>query len=74
MESALVGETGDGSYNQTVLTQLLSLLNKTKHDGESLAGESDKLFLLVMSIIIFFMQCGFAFLEAGSVRYYQSRS
>ena len=68
MESALEGETGGGYYNLTVLTQLLSILNKTKHDGETLAGESDKLFLLVMSIIIFFMQCGFAFLEAGSVR------
>ena len=71
MESALVGETGGGSSNLTVFTQLFALLNKTKHDGETLAGESDKLFLLVMSIIIFFMQCGFAFLEAGSVRYPQ---
>ena len=28
----------------------------------------DQFFLIVIGIIIFFMQCGFAFLEAGSVR------
>ena len=57
----------EGSYN---LTQLLLLLNKTEEDVKTLAVESDQLFLIVMSIIIFFMQCGFAFLEAGSVRYF----
>merc|ERR1719516_521324 len=35
---------------------------------EILKGESDEFFLIVIAIIIFFMQCGFAFLEAGSVR------
>ncbi len=30
--------------------------------------EIDHFFLLIMSIIIFFMQCGFAFMEAGAVR------
>ena len=30
--------------------------------------EVDHFFLLIMSIIIFFMQCGFAFMEAGAVR------
>ena len=33
-----------------------------------LAVELDALFLIVISIMIFIMQCGFAFLEAGSVR------
>merc|ERR1719180_379338 len=33
-----------------------------------LAANSDQFFLIVIAIIIFFMQCGFAFLEAGSVR------
>ena len=28
----------------------------------------DAFFLLVMGLIVFLMQCGFAFLEAGSVR------
>ena len=34
-----------------------------------LMNNTDEFFLVVVSIIIFFMQCGFAFLEAGSVRY-----
>ena len=33
-----------------------------------LPKEVDHFFLLIMSIIIFFMQCGFAFMEAGAVR------
>ena len=33
-----------------------------------LADELDALFLVVMSVMIFIMQCGFAFLEAGTVR------
>ena len=28
----------------------------------------DNFFLIVMGIVVFLMQCGFAFLEAGSVR------
>ena len=32
------------------------------------AKSSDQFFLIVISIVIFFMQCGFAFLEAGAVR------
>ena len=35
---------------------------------ENLEQENDKFFLVVIAIIIFFMQCGFAFLEAGSVQ------
>ena len=31
-------------------------------------SDIDHFFLLIMSIIIFFMQCGFAFMEAGAVR------
>ena len=31
-------------------------------------GNLDNLFLIVMGIIVFLMQCGFAFLEAGAVR------
>ena len=33
-----------------------------------LADELDALFLVITSIMIFIMQCGFAFLEAGTVR------
>ena len=35
---------------------------------EILVNNTDQFFLIVIAIIIFFMQCGFAFLEAGSVR------
>ena len=35
---------------------------------DKIPEEVDHFFLLIMSIIIFFMQCGFAFMEAGAVR------
>ena len=35
---------------------------------KNIEEESDKFFLIVIAIVIFFMQCGFAFLEAGSVQ------
>ncbi len=38
--------------------------------SDKIPEEVDHFFLLIMSIIIFFMQCGFAFMEAGAVRYY----
>ena len=43
-----------------------SLLEKKNLD--ILMKNTDQFFLIVIAIIIFFMQCGFAFLEAGSVR------
>ena len=48
------------------------LMNKSLHTEEEVRiihQEADQFFLITMSIVIFFMQCGFAFLEAGSVRY-----
>ena len=39
-----------------------------KENLEILIQNTDHFFLIVIAIIIFFMQCGFAFLEAGSVR------
>ncbi len=44
-----------------------TLWNDTLPD-EPMPKEVDHFFLLIMSIIIFFMQCGFAFMEAGAVR------
>ena len=41
---------------------------KWKDNQENKPKEVDHFFLLIMSIIIFFMQCGFAFMEAGAVR------
>ena len=58
------------------LTSMIETLQnrsrKSEMDIEVLRMESDQFFLILMSIIIFFMQCGFAFLEAGSVRSYKS--
>ncbi len=41
---------------------------KWRKNQENIPKEVDHFFLLIMSIIIFFMQCGFAFMEAGAVR------
>ena len=43
-------------------------LEKLLEEQKVLVTNSDQFFLIVIAIIIFFMQCGFAFLEAGSVR------
>merc|ERR1719394_252540 len=52
-----------------VAEQQLAEMNATfVKDIEVVKLESDQFFLIVIAIIIFFMQCGFAFLEAGSVR------
>ena len=34
----------------------------------SIQSNLDNFFLIIMGIVVFLMQCGFAFLEAGSVR------
>ena len=47
---------------------LTTMLQETDEGRQTLADNSDHFFLSVIAIIIFFMQCGFAFLEAGSVR------
>ena len=46
-----------------------NFVNSWKTNLEKKPKEVDHFFLLIMSIIIFFMQCGFAFMEAGAVRY-----
>ena len=51
-----------------MLESILKRLNDSEARTGELAKEADQFFLIVMSIVIFFMQCGFAFLEAGSVR------
>jgi len=54
------------------MAEMIENIKKRLDASESRTGEiskeADKFFLIVMSIVIFFMQCGFAFLEAGSVR------
>ncbi|EDO33264.1 predicted protein [Nematostella vectensis] len=43
-------------------------LQSLKQDLESYKANGDQKFLIIMGCLVFFMQCGFAFLEAGSVR------
>ena len=50
------------------IQSILKRLNDSEKRTTEIAKETDQFFLIVMSIVIFFMQCGFAFLEAGSVR------
>ena len=66
----LLSQIGSAS-NLSIAEQLEILKNETiRSHGETevIKKESDQFFLIVIAIIIFFMQCGFAFLEAGSVR------
>ena len=51
-----------------MVKDLTDRLKATEDTQKVLAANSDQFFLIVIAIIIFFMQCGFAFLEAGSVR------
>ena len=57
-----------GTIEET-LASIMKRLNLSENRTDEIAKEADKFFLIVMSIVIFFMQCGFAFLEAGSVRW-----
>ena len=54
--------------NLSMEEKLKFLFNKSETEVSVIKQETDQFFLIVMSIVIFFMQCGFAFLEAGSVR------
>ena len=51
---------------------IIETLNSTNYNQEQeisvIKVEADQFFLIVIAIVIFFMQCGFAFLEAGAVR------
>ncbi|XP_022082672.1 putative ammonium transporter 1 [Acanthaster planci] len=57
--TSLVGEGLEGSED---------VLAGIQFSLDSLKANADTFFLIVMACLIFFMQCGFAFLEAGSVR------
>ena len=51
------------------LTTQLEILNfNYTENKEILEGNLDNFFLIVMGCIVFLMQAGFAFLEAGAVR------
>ena len=71
MESSELSQMVDNMSNLSLKSIIETLQNrsrKSEFDIAELRIESDQFFLILMSIIIFFMQCGFAFLEAGSVR------
>ena len=55
---SFIFKSNDSSYNNLTIDEKFDLLRK----------ENDQFFLIVVSLFIFFMQAGFAFLEAGSVR------
>merc|ERR1719266_2353696 len=57
----------DKLLNQTKVLQE-QLDSFKEKEFTTLTGNADKFFLLVMGIVVFLMQCGFAFLEAGAVR------
>ncbi|VDI12626.1 ammonium transporter, Amt family [Mytilus galloprovincialis] len=42
--------------------------NTTAEEISSLSFSLDQFFLIIMGMVVYFMQCGFAFLEAGAVR------
>ena len=50
------------------IEEIVRRLNASETRTAEIAKEADQFFLIVMAVVIFFMQCGFAFLEAGSVR------
>ena len=71
MESSELSQFADNMSNLSLKSIIETLQNRSRKselDIAELRMESDQFFLILMSIIIFFMQCGFAFLEAGSVR------
>ena len=59
--SYLDSNTTDMMDNETSLTSVDASL-------KALMQNTDSFFLIIMGIIVFLMQCGFAFLEAGAVR------
>jgi len=74
-EKFLEGNMADNSTTtsgfEELRRQIASLqasLSETQDGLETSKTNADQFFLIVIAIIIFFMQGGFAFLEAGSVR------
>ena len=71
VESVDNGENVDTFHNSSNNDDDEELNGETPTNlSDKIPEEVDHFFLLIMSIIIFFMQCGFAFMEAGAVRYF----
>ena len=60
----LIGETMDDEGNNVTMRD-----DPMELQFQVLKANVDAFFLIVMGCIVFLMQCGFAFLEAGAVRY-----
>ena len=64
-----MGEESSEMDMKSQMEFLWGNLTASVERNAEISKEIDKFFLIVMAVVIFFMQCGFAFLEAGSVRY-----
>ena len=56
------------NVSTTTISSTTTSSTTTPFDSEALKTNLDNFFLIVMGIVVFLMQCGFAFLEAGAVR------
>ena len=61
-------DTTDKKYKALSYAKYCSVEGKDLKSIKYKPQNMDHMFLLVNSVIIFFMQCGFAFMEAGAVR------
>ena len=62
------GETNELHDMNINMTDLLTRLEKQSSDMETIKVNMNAMFLVIMGSVIIFMQAGFGFLEAGSIR------
>ena len=64
-----VDETNDETPNQSIkVSDILMNLEKQSSEMETIKVNMNAMFLVIMGSVIIFMQAGFGFLEAGSIR------
>ena len=61
-------DTNDLHDTNINMTDLLMRLEKQSSDMETIKVNMNAMFLVIMGSVIIFMQAGFGFLEAGSIR------
>ena len=61
-------DTNDLQDTNINMTDLLMRLEKQSSDMETIKVNMNAMFLVIMGSVIIFMQAGFGFLEAGSIR------
>ena len=62
------GESNDLQDTSINMTDLLMKLEKQSSDMETIKVNMNAMYLVIMGSVIIFMQAGFGFLEAGSIR------